>query len=363
MNNNNGIYEAIVTDNKYFLKTGKIKIRCRNMFLTEKMPKDLTGDFSMDKFKKNYSKDLDCFVFNLIGGGTGFGMTHIPQVNAVGLVQFLNGDLNKPVWMGSYSRGLKNEDGKTEEVIIPSDIPESEGVNAFVNGKRNFEGNQSTIVLRTKKTFPIKSDDAKEASWEDKRTENLIIISEDKVLIRHFTKWDEKDGHPVATKYQDFELSSFTESLDGYENDTEEKIPNISLRSVNTEEDQTSIINLNDQFVSMNFLNKRDGITNIVKNDHEKIEITSLNKKGESSVSTIKPNEAFIKSGSSSVQITDDDVILSAKKTIKLSTDGEISLGDGGNRVLTIPDDMLGNVIPIQTVSNHTLYVSKKLKA
>ena len=360
MNKLFGIYEGIVTDNRYFLSTGKIKVRIKEMLITKKMPTDLTQNFNINEFRNDYANDFDCTVFSVIGGGKGFGTTHIPQVNSVGIVQFLNGNINKPVWMGSHSRSIY-KDMEIQEVVIPSDIPEVEGANAFVNGERQFNGNSSTIVLRTKKTFPIKTDPSG-ASWDDKRTENLIVISEDSLFIRHFTKWEEKNGVPTATKYQDFEMSSVKGKVEGYEDEVADEIPNISLKAINLEDKVSSILNLNDQFCSLSFLNEKDNITNLVKADELSVEVSSVSNRG-SSTTKITPTENVMTSGSSSVTITDDDVILDGKKSVRLSTEGDVIIGDGGNRILTIPDDGVGNNIPIQTVSNHTLYAAKKARA
>jgi len=98
-----GIYKAIVTDNSSFYNTGKIRVRIQK-FYNQELSWDMSVSYNQNDFNKDLLNDVDALVHTPIGGGNNYGLFALPQINSVGLVQFLSGDINIPIWMGSFFR-------------------------------------------------------------------------------------------------------------------------------------------------------------------------------------------------------------------------------------------------------------------
>lgn len=323
-----GTYEAIVTDNSQFLTRGLIKVRIKELFL-EGFSDDLTKGYDYKKFQKESMKDMDCQVRSLIGGGAGFGLLYVPQVNSKGTVEFLNGNVRKPIWTGSILSSVLDGDGKIIEALSPSDIPELEG-NGIRKDRKGIKGDQGTVVLRTKKTHNIRGEDKiKNIQFEEQRTENLIVLSQDKLMIRHFSEWDE--SKPI--KYQD--ISLYDKKVTAFDGETVETIPEIKIKVEDEEREYTGDIVINNEKSSLNFSNRKDNIYNHINTDPESVEIISKDNRNNISTIKIVPKEILLNNDESSVMIDKNEVNISCKRALRLSSEsGEVILGDTGGYIL-----------------------------
>lgn len=221
------IYDAIVLDNTTYLTTGTIKVRVFAFYLGprfsydasgKKTPLPEIGDLSKGPYLIDEGKwkdtegnvgsgleqphqDFDAWIFTAMGGGQNYGMFHLPQVNEKGVVSFLDGDIHKPIWMGSYFEPLldltKYPKEEIEEINIPSDNILDDSGSGFVKGnKASATSDPNAIVIRTKHTTlkPQGSDyDSSKLDWKQQPTENLIVISNDAIRLRKFEE-SGKDG-------------------------------------------------------------------------------------------------------------------------------------------------------------------------
>jgi hypothetical protein len=213
-------YHAICIDNSKFLEKGTIRVRVFAHFNYPRTKGDET-EIYIDDLSKNPDlialaersesdyDDLDAQVFTPLGGGRNFGMLYLPQVNAKGLVTYIDENHLMPLWVGSYFEARHNltDYDKIEYVNAPSDVKSEDGTNkdAFADGVTNFQGDVTdTLVIRTKHTVMNKSDGAK-MDFEQQDTENLILINKNEATIRHYSKWD--NGTPK--QYQDISIETF----------------------------------------------------------------------------------------------------------------------------------------------------------
>ena len=203
------IYSALCLDNTKYFETGKILVRIFQYYVHPRKDKDGNiiefDDLSKypdlreeGKVEEGLYNDFEAFVFAPLGGGRNYGMFSLPRINEKGLVTFLDGDMNKPLWLGSYFAPMIDKDYKTAGVNIPNDKPEEEGSDkdGSINGEKKIEGDERTIILRTKHTT---SEDADHMDWEQRNTENLVVVGDSKVRVRHFTEWDNNE----QKKYQE----------------------------------------------------------------------------------------------------------------------------------------------------------------
>jgi hypothetical protein len=188
---NFGIYKAIVTDNTSFFKTGKIKVRIQNLY-SGRIDWDLSKTYDSATHNSKLFDDLEALVFTTIGGGSGYGMFALPQINSVGLVQYLNGNVNNPVWMGSFYIPEYDEKMQVSKVKIPNDQEIMEGLGSdgiLKKGKqaeKNIEGGFGSIILRTKTTESPGTDKKPEKmDFNKRRSENLFVLNENEAKIVH----------------------------------------------------------------------------------------------------------------------------------------------------------------------------------
>lgn len=354
MNLDYGIYQAIVTDNSNFYNTGKIKVRIQK-FYNEPLNWDLSSSYDANTFNKDLMDDLDAFVYTPMGGGNNYGFFTLPQVNSVGLVQFLGGNIRNPIWMGSFFIPEYNEEGKIIKCNVPNDQPEYEGVGSdgIIKGKndpvatKKIKGGNGTVILRTKSTKEPGTEKRKDnMNFYKNRTENLVVLSENEIRIIHFSKWKEKDNGNSADLEQYEEISIGTSKEYGPNNTVVKEYPQIDIKVIDKNNDE-----------------KNKQITNIKVNpDEASLEIESNSLKRKSSVSSTKkgilikskntnnddvtifkmdPSQVTITNKNVSVVLNQNDAIISAPEgKIRLSGK-EVLLGDGGGYVLVRDTPML----------------------
>jgi len=218
-------YDAICIDTANYINTGTIRVR---VFALVNYPRtkengETTGLDDLSKVpeiiklgenEEGKTLDANAMVFAPFGGGRNYGMFYLPQVNSKGLITFIDGDIQKPLWVGSYFEG-KHKVGDYDSIDYinsPSDDVENDGVDkdAYANGSKNFTNTTSpsvsnitdSLVIRTKHTTMSKSDGDK-MDFQKQPTKNLIVINNTSITIRHYTAWD----NGKAKKYQEIKLN------------------------------------------------------------------------------------------------------------------------------------------------------------
>ena len=215
------IKSALVINNSTYFETGTIRVRVFEHYLAPRFTMD--GDkkipVSVDDLSTKPSmidegklkdpvtgailegpdhpnQDFNAWVFSPMGGGTNYGMFHLPQVNERGIVAFLDGDLHKPVWMGSYFTPLANDreypNYVVEQISTPNDdiTGTKDGVGYEIANKDRPSGDPNAIIIRTKHTelVPKGSDyDAEKLNWQNQTTENLVLLGSDQIRVRHYS--------------------------------------------------------------------------------------------------------------------------------------------------------------------------------
>ena len=287
-----GLYSAMVIRNDHFFKYGTIRVRIFNWYMAPNFVNgevQNTDDISTDEFMAkrdgNLSEsgfedideitheDFECLLFSPLGGGKNYGLFALPQVNTKGAVAFLDGEWEKPIWIGGYFNPIKDENFKTIGVNIPTDRPDQEGpdTNGAKDGEKEIEGNEGTIIFRGKRTWHNDDDtsDLIPLSFENVRTDNLIVIDNDNLIrLRHFTKYKPKEGgkeyetEPKSLHWQDFTIDkgdSGAEEYDDQETDPKQGLERVTLTVYNEENMRTNTFQMNEGKTHFRIENKPDG--------------------------------------------------------------------------------------------------------
>ncbi len=232
------IYSALCLENTNYFTTGKILVRIFEYYIhPSKTPEgklieqwDLSknpdlrtaGEEEDSESGEIIQKDFEAYVFAPLGGGKNYGMLSLPKINERGIVSFLDGDFNKPLWLGSYFTPIYDKDRKFQGVNIPTDKVDGDEIfNGADKDGSKMTGDERTIVLRTKHTV---SDDADSMDWEQRNTENLIVIDKNKINIVHFLEWENN----VAKKYQKIQIENGEVKVE-VNNQTDGKISSYSM--------------------------------------------------------------------------------------------------------------------------------------
>ena len=220
-------YTSMVMDNSDFLTTGYITVRVAKMYNAE-WHWDLSDDTDIiEEFNSLKEKGrggsypqvedyINCVVGSPMGTGRNYGMFHLPQVNSIGVVTFLDNSEYSPCWMGGFFRPIyKETKSKNSDRIIktfrganvPSDSASKEGVDSdgALDEEQSFD--DSALIIRTKSTNRTNSGDSYD--WEKRPTENLVVMDQNKIHIIHFIEWE--DG--VPQKYQQIEIGDSSEKI------------------------------------------------------------------------------------------------------------------------------------------------------
>lgn len=202
-----GVYQGIVISNENYYSRGTITVRVGGIGIYNKpMQWDLTENFpdfikESDKGDPDRTNDLEVAISGPLGGGRNYGVFCLPQVNEIGLVMFIGGNLKKPVWIGSLFQPTRDENFSVAHTNIPSDKTEAEGEDQDgavalaqnMDAENDEEALGKNIVIRTKTTRYDESDVDK-INWQKVSTSNIVSIEEKKIRFRHFSDtdgWDE----------------------------------------------------------------------------------------------------------------------------------------------------------------------------
>lgn len=348
----NGIYLALVTDNSNFFNTGKIRVRVQK-FYNDTLNLDLSKNFDASKFNNEILQDFEALIYTPIGGGNNYGLFALPQINSVGIVQFLGGNFHNPIWMGSFFRPEYNEKEELVRVNVPNDQPLMEGLGSdgITRGssdnyaKKRTKGGNGSIILRTKTTSgPGTDNNAQNMNFNKKRTENLMTLSDQDIKITHFSKWRDKGSGASLGDTADLdqyeEISVGTNREYDASGNVVKEYPQISISVKNdmlTASSTKSIgISLNPDAAILGFTSAYDKASSTISATPTGVTITSMNTNNSSKTTTYEmtPTQVKITNKAISIVVTDSEVLISAPEgKIRLSGK-EIFLGDGGGYVM-----------------------------
>lgn len=329
---NFGIYQAIVTDNSLFFNTGKIRVRVQSHFNGE-FNWDLSQNYNASEFIEELAQDLLAIVYTPIGGGSGHGMFALPQVNSIGLVQFMNGNIQKPIWMGSFFRPEYDENRKLLRVNVPNDQPQyegngSDGITQGSNGigEKKIEGGFGTLILRTKTTKgPGRDRDPKNMDFNEQRTENLIVVTEDKYHMTHFSKWEKEGDNATAKQFEELKMGT----VDG--------VPQVDVQVTDIVRDKkkTTGLKINNSEVSLVVNDESKNLESSISSTSDGINIKARNTKDDKNTNISLNNKEIILSNDKvSILVEGNEISLSAPNG-KLRLSGkEVLIGDGGGYVV-----------------------------
>lgn len=342
-----GIYQAIVTDNSTFFNTGKIKVRIQK-FYNDRLNWDMSTSYDATKFNRDLMDDMDALVHTPIGGGNNYGLFALPQVNSVGLVQFLGGDVTQPVWMGSFFRPEYDQNGVLLRCNVPNDQPQYEGMGSdgIIKGpsdriaQKKIQGGNETIILRTKSTKGPGTEKKKEnMDFNKNRTQNLVVLSEDEVKIIHFSKWKDKDSGNGADLVQFEEITVGTHKEYGANQEVIKEYPQIDIKVTDKNNDdkkrQTTGIKVNPDSVSLEVISNELKMKSSIGSTPRGIEIKSQNTdNGDITSFNMNPKRITLVNKTVSLLLEKNDVTISVPEG-KLRLSGkEVLLGDGGGYVV-----------------------------
>jgi len=344
MTPNFGIYQAIVTDNSQFFTNGKIKVRIQNMY-NGKLNWDLSNDFDYNEFIQELVNDVWALVYTPIGGGSNHGLFALPQINSVGLVQFMNGNIKKPIWMGSFFRPEYDQNGKLARANVPNDQPnyEGEGADGLVGnengiGQKKIEGGFGTLILRTKTTSgPGADKSADHMDFDLQKSENLLVLSEDKAQITHFSKWEMDGDTPVRKQWQDVELGTHkTPDANGNIVDEYPEIQ-VSVSDVDNRDNLkvTSLV-INNNEVALNVSDEAAELESSISSTSDGININAKNTdNGDNTSIQMNASEILLINKEATILMEGNEVSISVPNG-KLRLSGqEVILGDGGGYIVT----------------------------
>lgn len=324
MNQFYGIYKGICTDNSEFFSKGKIKVRVEALY-TNKLPNDLANNFSQQQFEKDLANDLYAYVYTPIGGGFNHGLFALPQVNSIGVVQFLDGNINKPIWMGYFFNPVRNSSGELQSLNVPSD-KNTEDSSVTSNGESNLQYDPPPLILRTKHNA-APNGSADNMNWRKKETENLIVLSSEKLEIKHFVDWNyASDGTPTKSNMVQSVTFSDYDTYDNPDPMIEGKVEVYEENTDNLLVNSSFTLNANES--KLEYVNNDEKIANSASVGFEKVEISS---------------RSLSQNKSTSVEATPDNVLMKNKQNvifvesndITIRTDGLIRLS--GNSVILGP--------------------------
>ena len=315
-----GDYEAVVTDNSEFYKRGFIRVRVA-AFYNEKVPLSLTENYNEEEFNAALAGDLRCLVTMPIGGGNGHGMFSLPQVNSVGYVSFLNGDIKKAIWKGTIIQPKYDDEGKFVSANVPNDQlskegPGSEGVT--VNGKQ-VKTDGGGIIIRQKST---NNDSADDMDWDKNRTENLAVLNDNNLSLIHVEEWDE-DNY-IAKKYYEINVHEETNSSSENYGETVVDLRAVTISDSGTNEYGLEIV---DGKVRLKAINESSKITNEVSIDEDEVLLKSNdnNRKRTTTVSAT-PTQIVLNGRDSTITVGDRETNIYGKNLVTISG-SEIRLG------------------------------------
>lgn len=374
------IFEAMVIDNSDFFKTGKVRVRINNERLFNEDMRDLSidPDVSINKAgnehleidgdqKELKHSDVMAYVSTgTIGCSYDSGMFIIPQPNTYGLVARLGYSFDdyKYVWLSGiikFNELEKTIDGPSDSrekqnILSAEDISEENGPTP------NLKNPYNAFVYKQKETHIVRNDDdsiSEESkttlNWEARDLQNMVVVDKSKIYVYHniINKDDETEGSAVI-------------SVDNNNG--------ISISYINEEKDNRSKFDLkaDGSFSITNSCHKNVDVDNEVSGglegmtiNHRHDGVSTMIYMGETQGPTGGDKDARVEiSVAKQGNKTPEQISMSAKNGINISSNGHISINPGPNGQLTLgtgdkyivtADKMKGTSVK---VDGQTFYIS-----
>jgi hypothetical protein len=238
--------------------------------------------------------------------------------------------------MGSFFRPEYDEKGKLARVNVPNDQKEYEGSgadgitqNANKIGEKRIKGDWGTLILRTKSTKgPSSRGNGSEMDFNEHDSENLVVLSKDKLNISHFSKWDRTGDNPIIKQWQEIEF---------FTNEDGDPEVNIAVNDIdrNNNLKRTSLVITNRE-VALKVEDEKEKMKSSISSTSDGINIESTKTDGSDKKTTFKqsPTEILLLNKEVSVNLWGNEASISVPNG-KLRLSGqEVLLGDGGGYVV-----------------------------
>lgn len=330
---------ARVIQNNTFLTHGYIWVRPDvttniggNPDLSED-PKRYVSDELKDFFEDepNYCK-AGChkaYVYSPFGGGNGYGMFTVPQINSRGVVAEIDCDPLSFVWLGAIFE-------KTQGEI---NLPQDDGINDphVTQNNRKIKDLDTALVISMKHTKlkdPLKAEDSRDTlDWKMRPTENLLVMTRDGIQIQHNILNDDDESQGTLL----LEMDADGISMDYNNNkllgrlmiaaEGGSKKPMIEISAIDaTNENATKVTQITGTSSKLDIV--------ISEGDKQNTHGIFISNEGESKGINIQSIAGII-------AMTNDAIAIkgSADKKIDISIEpgpnGKVSLGDGNGYVVT----------------------------
>jgi hypothetical protein len=278
-----------------------------------------------------------CYITSPFGGGKGYGMFHLPQVNSCGIVEQLEGRLDAYVWLGTL---YKNIGGSI-------DLPEENGIenSDILENTDKIMNLENALVITTKRTILENPLDAhnenNKIDWFTRPVENVFVLDNEKVYIAHNildsneqsigTLQLRMDNNGISMDYtKDEQSGSVTVVID-----PETKLPRLEISTRDTSKNQEISINGDPKSLTLLAKNGDTKQSSIILSngtggslDDQGIHITS--QKGDTNT------VLTLDGGKNAISLSAKDIVLNVNG-------GKISLGNGTSPVAVYtggPDEL-----------------------
>lgn len=292
-----GSYRAIVTDTDCFAETGTIKTRI-SIFNDGNSKSDLFSNFDKEKFEKDIEKDTFTRIFLPFGGGKDYGMFKLPQVNSIGIVQFIDGNAKFPIWMGSFSTLVKSDN--SVKSCYPTDLNKT-----LSNSSSSSFEDENSFVIKTK-TLKFDDEDLSTGYLKNYDVENSMIMNSKKLQLKHNGK-EYKSG----ALFEDDNVQIFVEK---------DSSNNIKIDSNGTEINSSGKSSISSKNYIINLKSEKENVYSTIEETPSKITISVNNK----AKITLKNT-----SNGSEVGVSAD--------TIKIGATNNLVLGSSGSYLVASP--------------------------
>lgn len=186
------IYRALVVQNDTFLTEGFVWVRLDNTtnginydlhkdpenLITNEIKSRRNGSDYADYYRGGCSKAYVCSPF---GGGEGYGMFTIPQINSRVIVSNIDNDIYEYVVLGSVF------DNKAGKIDLPKDNSIN-NPNVSENDRKITDINGSLVIAmkHTELADPLNAKDSKDMlDWAKRPVENLLVLNRNGTIIQH----------------------------------------------------------------------------------------------------------------------------------------------------------------------------------
>lgn len=358
------IFEAMVIDNSDFFKTGKIRIRLDNERIFASDMKDLSIDPDKSiriagnenqeidgESKKKIHSDAEAYVSTgTIGCAYDSGVFVLPQPNTYGLVARIGYSFQeyKYVWLGGivkFNDLEKTIDGPSDKLPEENKIDDEEEFgNKNILSKDdikddgpipNLNNPYSTFVYKQKETHIERNDDdsisdnsKNTLDWTKRELQNMVVVDKNKIYVYHNVYND--DGETKGSAVVNIDNNNGVSIT--YTNDDLEAKSKFNLKSNGTFSIKNSCHK--DVDVENEITGGLDSIN--ISHQHDKISAMVFMGESENNFSGGGKDAVVDISVAKEGNSTPEQISMSAKNGINITSNGNITINPGANGQLTL---------------------------